>query len=228
MGKKIEMKAYEPIPEYTGLENITSIEIREGCEWYGHAYATCVGMIYDDGTVESYFKKDVENGDTKIFDKLRDDIRLIKKHVHLVDCETREERSGNRYFVPYKVQNHCSDKPTVTDCYVDGCSNVHYSVEYEILLVADEDLKRYITIEYETEGTFSSSFFDQIENICDIFEDWFEEETYGFKIVDSDYRTVVFYDESGESCDVNISSTRELLRMIASIRVIRCDQKLTD
>ena len=65
MGKVIEMVSYENIPEYTGLDNTTSIEIKEGCEWNGHAYATCVGMVYDDGTIESYFKKDKEKGKTK-------------------------------------------------------------------------------------------------------------------------------------------------------------------
>ena len=52
MGKVIEMESYENIPDYTGLGNTASIEIREGCNWYGHAYASCVGMIYDDGTVK--------------------------------------------------------------------------------------------------------------------------------------------------------------------------------
>lgn len=113
MGKVIEMVSYENIPEYTGLDNTTSIEIKEGCEWDGHAYATCVGMVYDDGIVESYFKKDKENGNTEIFDKLRNDIQLIEKHVNLRNYETMETSSGVRYFIPYKVKDHSSDKPTI-------------------------------------------------------------------------------------------------------------------
>ena len=228
MGKVIEMVACVDIPEYTGIDNTTSIEIREGCEWNGHAYATCVGMIYDDGTVESYFKKDKENGNTKIFDKLRNDIRLIEKHVNLRNYETMELSSGVRYFIPYKVKDHSSDKPTVTDSYVDGCSNVHYSVEYEIVLVAGDDYKRYITVEYETEGHYSSCFFDQVENVEEMFEEWFEEESHGFKVVEDDYKTVTFYDETGENCDIEISSVSELMSMIASIRVIKCDHKIID
>lgn len=233
MGKIIELESHESIPEYTGFKNIETIETREGCNWYGHAYGFQVGIIYDNGTVDSYFKKDSENGNTDLFDRLRNDIRLIKKHVHLVDRNTGEEKSGNRYFIPYKVKDHCSDKPTITDCYVDRCSNVHYSVEYEILLVAGDGLKRYITDEYETKGCFSSCLFDQIENMENMFEEWFEEGSYGFKTIedddyDDDYKTVTFYDETGNNYDIEISSIRELMSMIASIRVIKCDREIIE
>lgn len=228
MEKVIEVEAYENIPDYTGLGKTTAIKIREGCEWYGHAYATCVGMIYDDGTIESYFKKDAENGNTEIFDRLRKDIHLIEKHVNLRNYDNFELTSGTRYYIPYKVKNHCSGKPTVTDAYVEGASNVHYSVEYEILLVADEKYKRYITVEYETRGHYSSCFFNQVENIEETFEEWFEEGSHGFKIVNEDYKTVTFYDETGENCEVDISSTAELMSMITSIRVIKCNRKIID
>lgn len=228
MGEVIEMISYENIPEYTGLGNTTSIEIKDGCEWYGHAYATCVGMIYDDGTVESYFKTDKENGSTEIFDKLRSDIRLIEKHVNLRNYETMEASSGVRYFIPYKVKDHSSDKPTVTDVYVDDCSNVHYSVEYEIVLVVGDDYNRYITVEYETEGYWSSCFFDQVENIEEMFYEWFEEESHGFNIDADGNKSVTFYDDTGENCEIEISSVDELLSMITSIRVIKCEQKIID
>lgn len=228
MGKTIELVACVEVPEYTGLKNTKEIEVRDGCEWNGHACSTLVGMILDDGTVESHFKKDIENGNTEIFDRLRNDIQMIEKHVNLYNLETNQERCGRRYYIPYKVKNHCSDRPTVTDSCVDRVSNVHYSVEYEILLVADEDYKRYITVEFETEGSFASTFFDQIGNIEDMFEEWFEECSHGFSVDEdySDYKTVRFYDETGEHCDIEISSIRELLSMIASIRVIKCDRKI--
>ena len=221
------MESYENIPEYVGLNNYTSIEIKEGCEWYGHAYASCVGMIRDDGTIESYFKTDRNNGNTDIFDKLRNDIHLIKKHVNFMDHGTMELSSGTRYFIPYKVKDHCSNKQTIVDDYVDNCSNVRYEVEYEIVLVAGDDCKRYITVGYETEGCYSSCFFDQVENIKEMFEEWFEEESHGFKIVDG-YRTVTFYDETGENHEIDISSISELMSMITSIRVIKCDREIID
>ena len=228
MGKVIEMESYENIPEYTGLSNTTTIEIKDNCEWHGHAYAICVGAIKDDGNVESCFKTDKENGNTEIFDKLRSDIQLIEKHFNFMDHDSGYLRSGIRYFIPYKVKGHCSSKPTITDVYVDSCSNVHYDVEYEILLVAGDDFKRFITVEFETEGSFSSSFFDQIESVENMFDEWFEEESHGFMIDEDGNKTVTFYDETGENCDIDISSIDELMSMIMSIRVIKCDRLIID
>lgn len=153
---------------------------------------------------------------------------MIEKHVNLIDRDTMKERSGVRYFIPYKVKDHCSNKPTITDAYVDNCSNVHYSVEYEILMVAGDDFKRYITVEYETEGSFSSCLFDQIESVEDMFDEWFEEESHGFMINEDGNKTVTFYDETGENCDIDISSIDELMSMIMSIRVIKCDRLIID
>lgn len=228
MGKVIEMESYENIPEYTGLSNTTSIEIKDNREWYGHAYAICVGVIKDDGTVESYFKTDKENENTEIFDKLRSDIQLIEKHFNFMDHDSGDLRSGTRYFIPYKVKGHCSSKPTITDVYVDSCSNVHYDVEYEILLVAGDDFKRFITVEFETEGSFSSSFFDQVESIESMFEELFDENSKGFFVDDDGNKTVTFYDETGYNYDIDISCMRELLSMITSIRVIKCESTIID
>lgn len=226
MGKCIEMEACANVPKYVGLENTAFIELKEGCNWYGHAYGTCVGFIGNDGTVESYFKTDCENGTTEIFDKLREDIHLIEKHVHLVDRETMIEKKGRKCYIPYKVKNHSSNKPTITDAYVDRCSNVHYVVEYEILLVADEGFKRYITLSYETEGSFASIFFDQICDIEEMFEEWFQEGSHGFNTDEEGCKSVLFYDDTGEPWDVEFSSIRELLSTITSIRVIKCEREI--
>lgn len=226
--KIIELEAYEKIPAYTGFkDDFNSIEVKDGCVWDGHAYGACVGMIKKDGTVLSYFKTDKENGSTEIFDKLRKDIHLLEKYINFIN-DNGEMESGVRYFIPYKVKNHSSTKPTTTECYVDSCSNVHYFVEYEILLVAGEGFKRYITEKYETEGTFSSCFYDQVEDIVNMFDEWFEEELHGFKINELGEKTVTFYDDTGEDCDIEISSVDELLSMISSIRVIKCESKIIE
>jgi len=58
-----------------------------------------------------------------------------------------------------------------------------------------------------------------------MFEEWFEEESHDFK--DGEYgKEVAFYDEVGEKLFVEISSVRELLSMITSIRVIKCDTEI--
>ena len=39
-------------------------------------------------------------------------------------------------------------------------------------------------------------------------------------------KTVTFYDDIGESCEVELYSIRELLSMITSIRVVKCEKKI--
>ncbi|MHC1722486.1 MAG: hypothetical protein AB9836_04675 [Aminipila sp.] len=227
MGKTVELVSYEEIPKYTGLEqNGCKITINDGCIWEGDSYATCVGRILDDGRVESCFKSDIDNNCTEIFDNLRKDMSLLKKHVSLRNIETMEATEATNYYIPYKVKNHSSDKPTITNAYVDNCCNVHYDVEYEILLVADEGLRKYITIGYITEGPYSSSFFNQVEIIESTFEEFFENKEHGFFEDEDQNKMVAFYDEIGEKLDIEVCSVSELLSMVSSIRVIKCDKKI--
>jgi putative lipase involved disintegration of autophagic bodies len=228
MSKIIELETCENIPKYTGLSNDHKIGVEDRYNWYGHSYGICVGIIYDDGSVKSNFKKDTENSNTEIFDKLREDMNLIEKRADFRDYNTFESRSGTKYYITYKVKNHSSSKPTVTDCYIERCSNVHYSVEYEILLVADEEYSRYITVDFETEGMNSISFFDQVKDMEETFEEWFEEESNGFKEDEDGIRTVRFYNNVGQCLDIEIESIDELLSMITSIRMIKCEQKIID
>lgn len=224
MGKEIEMESYEDIPEYTGLDkNSTTITIRDGIEWGGHASATAVGFIKDDGTIESYFKDDENH---ELFDKLKNDIHLITKYRNYRNYDTLELKSGTEYYIPYRVKNHCSTKPTVTDAHVDRCSNVNYKVEYEILLVAEDGFKRYITCEYESEGSFSKIFFDEVEDIESMFEEWFEEGSHGFGHDEDGNMFITFYDNIGTNADIDVCSVRDVLSMISSIRVIKCDTEI--
>lgn len=99
-------------------------------------------------------------------------------------------------------------------------------MEYKILLIADEGLKRYLTVSYTGMGSYSQSFYDQLTSLEDLFEEWFEESSHRFQIDEDGLKTVTFYDDIGESCDVEIYSIRELLSMITSIRVIKCEKKI--
>lgn len=224
MGQDIEMVSFENVPEYTGLEpNTASISIKNGETWEGHRYATWVGRRFQDGEVKSAFNKDRENKNTEILDRLRCDIKLLEKSVSIRRDNKMEHATD--YFIPYAVKGHCSTKPTVITNTVDCASNVHYSVEYEIVLVAGDGFVRYITVPYETERHYSSSFFNQVESIEDMFEEWFEEGTHDFR--DGKYgKEVAFYDETGEKEYIEIYSVGELLNMITSVRVIKCDRTI--
>lgn len=226
MGQDIEMLSFENVPDYTGLEpNTASISIKDGETWEGHRYATWVGRIYQNGEVKSAFTKDRESNNTKIFDKLRSDMNLLEKSA-TIRRDNKMEHAKD-FFIPYAVRDHTSTKPTVIDKAVDRASNVHYSVEYEVVLVAGDGFVRYITVPYETEGYWSSSFFDQVENIEDMFDEWFRDGSHDFRDGE-DGREVAFYDETGEKLFIGVESVSELLNMIASVRVIKCDRKIID
>jgi len=229
MGSKIEVVSFEDVPDYTGLEkNSATITTRDGHTWDGHRYGTWVGRIFRDGEVESAFTKDIKNKNTKLFDKLRKDMNLFEKHV-TVCIKDRDLENAVDFYIPYMVKDHCSTKPTVTDTYVDNCVNVTYSVEYEIVLTAGDGYMRYIVVPYETSGRYGwpSSFYDQIKDIEDLFEEWFEEKSHGF-VEENHQKQIVFYDETGEDTLINIFSMRELLSMITSVRVIKCDREIVD
>lgn len=229
MEQKIKMISFEDVPEYTGLEkNSASITVKDGHTWDGHRYGTWVGRIYQDDEIKSGFYEDTKNNNTDIFDKLRKDMKLFEKHVTCIRGEDRNTlQCAVDYYIPYMVENHCSTKPTVIDTCIDFCNNVNYEMEYEILLVADEEFRRYITISYGTSGSFASTFFDQMGDIEEMFEAWFEEGEYDFRKVDGNMQ-VAFYDETGEKTFIDISCMRELLGMINSVRVIKCDRTIIE
>lgn len=217
----IKCKATEKLPEYTGLKQEEKFNVSE--QWDGHSCAICVGTIYDDGTKESMFMSDEENGTSELFDKLCSEIKLITEHKLVLKKETYELKGATRYYIPYQRIGHCSSKPTVTNSYVAGCIDTKYFVTYEILLVAGEGLKKYITIDFESSGMHAMHFYDHIHEMDDMFEEWFENGHNGFKIGYYGEKIVRFYDDLGAIHDLEINSIRELCSMINSLRVIKCD-----
>jgi len=211
------------IPDYTGLEN--EVVINTDGNWNGDRWGQCVGRTMKDGTVKSSFKIDIENENNEIFEKLRSDVNLIEKTRSIIINSNLEIVTD--YFIPFKIKNHSSAIPTVNSVYVDRCSNVKYDVTYEIMLVAGEDFTRYLTFNYKTEGSYSSVFFDQVENLEITFEELFDKGERDFKEKDGD-KTVAFYDNVGEKLDIDISSVSELLNMVTSIRVIKLDTEIID
>ena len=171
------------------------------------------------------YDEDKENNNTYIFDKLRDDVPLCQKSRTYADG--KDLKFATDYYIPYYVKNHSSQLPTVVDSYVDHCSNVVYKVAYEVLFVAEDDFRKYLTIEYTTEGHWSSCFFDQVESLRDDLREMFEDGANGFRENDG-YITAEFYDGTGYGTDLEIESMNELLSMIASIRIIKLETEIVD
>ncbi len=225
MGKEIEICSYFDIPDYTGLNNNTLITVKDGHTWNGDRHGSFVGRIESDGEVISYFKKDKENNNTYIFDKLREDVQLCQRSRTY--AEGKDLKFATDYYIPYYVKNHSSQLATVTDSYVDHCSNAEYKVAYEVLFVAEDDFRKYLTIEYTTKGHWSSCFFDQVESLRDDLQGMFEDGENGFLKKDGQM-TAEFYDGAGYGIDLELESIDELVSMIASIRVIKLETEIVD
>lgn len=226
---KIECVSLIDIPDYTGLgseNNKAHLTIKDDERWDGDRWGQYVGRIYEDGRIKSAFTKD--GSSSEIFDKLRNDVKLVEKHITVSDNgDYRKLIGATDYYIPYIVENHCSLKPTVKDSHVDNCSNVKYKVTYEVLFVADEGFTRYLTFDYTTVGTYSSSFWNQIEGLEEELEEMFENEENDFRMEDGE-KQVAFYDEVGEKLFIDLYSTNELLSMISSIRVIGLETEIID
>lgn len=219
-----------PIPEYTGLRNGDEYEVP--LKWDGHAVALPVGRTFQESDkVESFFTADKETGTTEIFEKLRGDMPLLTKNLNVRDSESRELTQVVMYYIPYRVEGHSMCIPTVVDKYVDHCMNVNYSIGFEVLLVADEEYKRYITFEYETGGYYSSSFFDQVRNLEEMFDELFRTGQRGFKETVENGTTelsVEFYEDTGNVVPIEVESVDELLSMVTSIRTFKIDFEITN
>lgn len=198
-------------------------------DWDGHAFGVCVGRILDDNTVESMINDDRDTNTTVIFDQLRNDYELIQKDRTYLDKTSGKLRTAQAYYVPYKPENHCSDLPTVMGAFVDRCSNVKYDMTYELLFVLEESYRRYVTVSYHTEGTYASTFYDQLSELEDMIEEWIDEEKHGIhKIKEYNAFTMPFYNDIGERNNIEFANKWELLQSLASIRVIRCDQTIIE
>lgn len=90
---------------------------------------------------------------------------------------------------------------------------------FEMLLVADEGLKRYVTDTVYTEGSGAYCLADVMSSLEDIFEQWACEDEKGFRFCDGQLN-VDFYDDFGETVDIDFPCTVELVNCINSVRIV--------
>lgn len=224
--KKVKAVSLINIPDYVP-DAQQEVTFNTPMDWDGDRLAEFIGRILDDGTVESFYIKDHENNNTEIFDKLRNDTNLIQKHYNFMQKDTGKLLGATGYYIPWKVVGHSSDLPTVVDTYIDHCMNVRYEVAYEILFVAEEEYRKYITIQYTTEGPYTSTFFDQLEGLESMIEEMIEDNENGLWKEDGTIYAA-FYNDIGEKLNAEIESLHALLGMITSVRVIKCESTIID
>lgn len=174
MGKyRYTVELIEDIPEYMGIDKIREVESQK--EWFGHSFGDPVGRIYTDGRVESFFNSDIERGTTDWLDILRNSGKLRQRHRNLINRETWKEYECDEFYLMYRIVGHSSEMPTITDVGLDTCMNVRYEYTYEILMVVDDELRRYITDTIYTEGPGTYSLVDVISSFEGTFEEWADE-----------------------------------------------------
>lgn len=215
-------KLIEALPEEVILGDTIVWESEK--EWYGHSLGTCVGYIFDDGEKKSLF---VADGDgTENFDKLLEAGILKEQHKHTINRKTGKERGVVYYYAMREIIGHSSGLPTISDKCLDTCCNVQYHYTYEILLVADDEYKRYITVDVDTDGPHTCCLMDIVGDLEYTIEEWAEDEEYGFS--KDDYGTLhcQFFDDFGQGLDVEFSSTRELMMCVNSIRIVKLQSEI--
>ena len=215
-------KSIENLPEGILLNGTIVLKFEK--EWYGHSYGTCVGLIFDDGEKKSFIAADGEG--TGNFDKLLEAGILKEQHKYTINIETGKERGVVYYYVMRKIVGHSSGLPTITEDCLDTCYNVQYHYTYEILLVGDEEYKRYVTVDVDTDGPHTFCLMDAIEDLEYTFEGWAEDKKYGFS--KDDYGTLhcQFFDDFGQPIDAEFNSTRELMMCVNSIRIVKLQKEI--
>ena len=216
----------EELPEEIPLKRTGTITTRG--EWYGHSYADVVGRIYADGTVKSFFTDDIESGTTRLFDILRYSGKVKKIHRCIWERDSLELKDCDDYYVLRKVKGHTSERPTETETRLDTICNVDYEYVYEILLVANDEYRRYLTESVKTRGLGPYSIFDSMHDWEETFEEWAEYEENGFREDDDGGIEVLFYDELGNSEWIYFDSAHELLLSMNSVRMIEIKEEIVE
>lgn len=224
MGKfRYKVELIEQLPDCMNkIDKVEEVEAKK--EWFGHSLGNVVGRIYADGRVESFFNHDIETGKPEWFEMLRESGKLRQRHRCYVNRNTWEEYECEEFYLMRRVVGHTSGKPTVTDMCIDGCMNVEYEYVYEILLVADEGLKRYVTDTIRTEGSGAYCLADVMSSLEETFDEWATEEKEGFRFWGGQLN-VDFYDDFGETIDIDFPCMNELMNCINSVRIV--DMKRT-
>ena len=225
--KRLKTKALFDIPDYFNSEPDKNEGIIETpANWEGHSYCVPIGRVYNaTGIVESFVIEDNNNGNTDIFERLKSDknlnLHIVNRSINVVKNGSKESHNVNEYFIPYSIEGHVSTLPTVdyTSISAYNIGIKGYDFKYEVLLVAGDDFKKYITFDVKSDGYLPTCLYEELRELEDNFERFFEEQTHGFR-TNYGMKEVIFYNTLGKDTPLEIDSTLDLVRMVHSIRMV--------
>lgn len=215
---RYELTLTGEIPDSIQIAKTITLTTKQ--EWGGYSYGSAVGRIYDDGTVVSFLKHDMDHGCMEWFELLRSSACLQSRHRCLIDRKTFRESNCEEFYLMYRVTDHRSVLPTHVQSGLDTCFNVSFLYTYEILLVADEGQRCYIYETIETEGPNTYCLLDEMNNLETVFEEWASEKKHGIRRGEDGTIYGEFYDDFGLSVNVAFESMCAMLMCIHSIRII--------
>ena len=174
----------------------------------------------DTGEIESHFEE-------QQFFEIRKRATLLEyPHTVILMEQDFAERKVIDYYVIYDIKESSKYKPTIVNEYVDNIilGTGEYKCEYEILLSCGDATRR-LVIPVRTINMpmydFITSIEDEIEDVMDRSS---EENIFSNIIIDTGgYFLLDMFDEYGRTYKVEITSVYDFIKMIVSIRQIRCE-----
>lgn len=220
-GYKIEL--VQPVPESVNLSTMETIVYDR--DWYGHSYGRPVGRVYQDGTIES-FLDDLCNGNRKHFELLKESGVLRSRARHLMKQGSFKEYDCEEYYLMYRCVDHSSGSPTIINLNLDTCCNVAFKYTYEILLVADDEYKRYFNRTIETQGPFTHCLVDEMEQLREQFEEWIIMQENGLYQDESGTIYIDFYDDFGSCFKGCFEGIPALMMCVNSVRIVHLEREI--
>ena len=182
------------------------------------------------GTYESFFKKDIENNNTEIFDKCKNNCKLYKKRKSVLS-DSHQLKDVIDYYLIYIIKESSRNKPTETNPLVDSsiCSNGYYECEYE-LIFAKDDYSRTIVLKDKTNNITMYDFINSLEDEINealtreadktnLFNHILEQNQSSF--LDDEYTfQILMFDKTCAPTYVDIEEASDLLDMLVSVRLL--------
>lgn len=171
---------------------------------------------------ESFFKKDHEAGDTKIFDAYREKCGCIKEKRNSIYTE-KEIKDVLDYYVMYDIKESSKNLPTELEEHVDRgyCINGNYKCKYELVFACDGMVSR-VVVNYTANNIPMYDFVKDLEDdIADALEDDSDEDNIFYGIIKDS--AIIMRDEFGAGSSIEIETADDLTAMLVSVRLLSCE-----
>ena len=205
-------------------ENTIKIDYKANC--IPDVYGNRIGRKFlNTGEVDSYWMKDMENGNTDELEKIIRNAKVYEKRRHLADCKKIDDQIDViDYYILYDIAESSKNKPTVVENYVVGSVNGNWECEYELLLTCGEGITRRIVICKHTANIGMIDWISGLEE--ELRKVPFDDKGTAFEGLftrDEDGEFfIVMYNEIGEPRNVDIENITNFMNMIVSVRCIKC------